>query len=188
MRLMTIRAASLRRSRGFSLVEVIVAMFVLTIGIAALIPALSFNIKSNQRAKSYGIANYLAEKHIEKILSWSPYENQDGVYGIESDNSELFGSFPNQMTPGANNVFQLSAELFHNGYSGSTGCNGIRFASSGGYFAVDEGELLTGAVNQDDCASGSYRGEDFKIVRVTVSWDDRFGGHSIERQAYVTKN
>lgn len=188
MSTLTIRAAGRRRSRGFSLVEVIVAMFILTVGIAALIPALSFNIKSNQRAKSYGIANFLAEKHIEKILSWSPYENQSNAYGIESDNPELFGTFPNLTTPGANNVFNLTAEVFHNGYSGSTGCNGIRFANSGGYFAVDEGDLKTGAVNQDDCADGSYRGEDFKIVRVTVSWDDRFGGHSIERQAYVTKN
>lgn len=175
---------------GFSLVEIIVAIGLMTLGLAFIVPAMGFNVKANTVARYQGQANYIAERHIEKIMSWTPYENQGSQPGITSTNVLLFGSLPNTYSDDGHVIFQTEASLFHNGYTSPSNCNGIRFASSGGMFAVNEDSLNTGTVNPDpvNCSSGQYRGEDFKIVRVKVTWGDQFGSHSIERNAYITKH
>ena len=81
--------AARSRARGFSLIELIVAIAVFAIGIMAVIPMLAFNIKSNTYSKSMGMANYVAERHLEKIRSWPVYETTvvDGVTRIGINNA-----------------------------------------------------------------------------------------------------
>ncbi|MCB1152022.1 MAG: hypothetical protein H6684_06095 [Deltaproteobacteria bacterium] len=182
--------SALRRRRGvagFSMVEVVVAIFVVTIGVSALIPMLVFNIKSNSMANFVSVANFLAEAHLEQVRSWPYYESVtvDGTNhpGIVSTNTELFGTFNNVTMPGTNMEFDVTVELYHNGYTQD--CSGVLFGSSGGSVNVNDSILNSGSI-QGDCTTG-VRGEDFKIIRATVNWTDRFGAQEIQRHAYISR-
>lgn len=80
-----------RKIGGFTILEVIVAIGIITIGLVGTLPMLSFAVKSNVASKNRGVAIYLADKQIEKIKSWPIYhrlsdvENSSigGVHGIE---------------------------------------------------------------------------------------------------------
>jgi prepilin-type N-terminal cleavage/methylation domain-containing protein len=185
---------------GFSLVEILVAMAVLTIGILGVVPMLSFNIKANISGKNYGIANYLAQQKLEAIRSWPLYEDYDagnGVFGITMANGPLFA--PESLKVGEHfQEFTRSTEVLRNGYdsmgSGTGDCNGIKFETTG----VDEGLISGGgSMNTGDVGEncgGNFRGEDFKLIRVRVQWyDNSFGAgpsqkqHEIVRHMYLAK-
>ncbi len=197
---------------GFSMVEVVVAMFIIAIVIAGLIPAFVLNIRSNYMAKNYGVANYLAQRKIEQIRSWPQYEDvtvgTTAVMGIETGNAALFtnevwgdtncSSCTNTL-PGVKETFTVSATVMRNGYDGATKCKGYTFGGTLGTGA-DDGWANTTPTGSDagewpadfagDCPAGTWRGEDFKIIRVNVTWTDRMSEtirHSIDRQAYIAK-
>lgn len=190
--------AEFHRQSGFSLVEIAVAIAILIIGILGVIPMLSFNIKANTASRNYGYANLLAQQKFEQIRSWRMWEdhydssgNIDN-YGITTSNAALFGAEEIKYGTFQSGKYQLkftrTAELIRNGYD-NLDCNGIIFESGGTYdegLTTGLGSLNTGDVGEK-CASGGYRGEDFKVVRTTVSWSDRFGSHSVVRHMYLAE-
>jgi len=191
---MATTARDLKRTRrdGFSLVEILVAMAVLIIGILGVVPMLSFNVKANMSGKNYGLASYLAQEKLEQIRSWPLYEDYGTQRGVTRRNGFLFGS--ESLTVGEHHqAFTRVAEVLRNGYdvmgSGTANCDGIKFLST----EVNEGNIAGGGSlntgNVGERCSGGFRGEDFKLIRVTVSWYDRsFGATSTARQHQIVRH
>lgn len=179
------------RTDGYTLVEVIVAVFILTVGLVAILPMLALNLQTNLNARIYSAANFLAQEKLEKIKAWPVYEQitpSTNLYG-QSDfwnESEVELSEDN-----VGMAFSRVTSVFHNGHT--VDCDGILYDSLVG--DIDDELMNTGLVvpegaNVDNpCDPGEYRGEDFKLVRVVVSWSDSFGlkDHSISRFAYIAK-
>ncbi|MDP8256045.1 MAG: prepilin-type N-terminal cleavage/methylation domain-containing protein [Candidatus Alcyoniella australis] len=179
---------------GFTLIEVVVAMGILTVGILALIPALLFNIKSNTLARNRGLANQLAVQKLEHIKSWPLYYDYDSTNRGSSSvaNTTLYGTEPISVT-NTPVQFTRSTSVYTNGTTADCG-TAILFGSSthGVTHNLDEGDpgvvlLNSGTVSASGCGSNQYIGEDFRIVLVTVTWIDRFGGHSISRHQYLRR-
>jgi len=186
----------MRNSAGYSLVEVVVAMAVIVIGLLALLPMLALNMKSNVAARTYSIANLLAHQKLETVKSWPLYDDYgaSGPWGITSNNTDLFASESNITVNNWFVYFGRTTTLVHNGY-GDLDCNGISFDGSSGIIIVDEGAFNNGAalgmtMNTEDvnpCGGGGYRGEDFKLIKVTVDWDDVFGYHKLTRHMFISR-
>jgi len=180
---------------GFSLIEVVIAMAILAIGILGVAPMILFNVKANASGKNYGIANYLAQQRLEQIRSWPLWEDYNtNSPGITTNNTALFAAETNIKVGEHYEGFGRTTELVRNGYTGSYGCSGspFVFATSGGTYSEGNipggGSLNTGTSAGEYCGSGSnYRGEDFKVIRVRVTWDDLFGHHEINRYMYIAK-
>jgi type II secretory pathway pseudopilin PulG len=173
------------------MVEVIVAMAVLIIGIVALLPMLALNIRANVSSRTYSIANYLAQEKLERVRSWPMYEDQsNALRGITAANLELFNTEVNLTLNDWKVFFDRQTELVHNGYSGGACTNGYIYGVN-----IDEGNFNNGSSigltlntgNVNPCAGGGYSGEDFKLVRVSVSWNDVFGFHEIVRHMFISK-
>jgi prepilin-type N-terminal cleavage/methylation domain-containing protein len=80
-----------RRGDGFTLIEVIVAIGIITIGLLGTLPMLTYSVKSNVASKNRGVALFLADRQVEKIKSWPAYvylPNQldSGATGIQGVN------------------------------------------------------------------------------------------------------
>jgi prepilin-type N-terminal cleavage/methylation domain-containing protein len=170
-----------RDARGFSLIEMVVAIAILVIGILGVVPMLAFNIRANVGGKNYGFASYLAQEKMEQIRSWPLYDDFDALTrpGVTINNNLLFATnviYNEQRTT----KFTRTVELGHNGFEnlggGSGDCNGLKFQSGAGGFDEDlnlggiPGSMNTGDVGEK--CGGTFRGEDFKLVRVTVTWED----------------
>jgi len=177
--------SAFRGNAGFSIVEVLVALAILVIGILGVVPMLVFNVKANTAGKNYGFANYLAQEKLERIRSWPLYESYDTTKGITVDNALLFGT-DYVWNENKTRQFMRVVDLVRNGY-GPYDCDGILF-DSGTY---SEGNISGGgSMNTGDVGekcSGGYRGEDFKVIRARVMWDDNFGHHEIARHMYLAQ-
>ena len=192
----------LKRSQtGYTLVEVLVALAILIIGILGVLPLLALNVQSNTAARTHSLANFLAQEKLEDIKSWPYYSDQaaNGPYGITANNTELFPSVAETIE--LNNyfvTFSRTAEVVRNGWvdgdedpASGVDCAGILFGNSSGSINVNEGvvggiTLNTKLVNDKLCGSGA-QGEDFRLVRVKVSWRDLFGFHEIVRSEYIAQ-
>lgn len=180
---------------GFSLIEMVVAMAVLIIGILGVVPMLAFNVKANTAGRNYGLAAFLAQERLEQIRSWPLYEDVGSTPGVTASNSALFGVETNIFVGEHSVAFNRTTEYVRNGY-GSAGWShdydGIIFTSGSGTMNYNEastgqttGVLNTGNVGES--SSGNYRGEDFKMIRVKIWWDDNFGHHEILRHMYLAQ-
>lgn len=177
---------------GFSLVEILVAMAVMVIGILGVVPMLAFNIKANVSGKNYGTANYLAQQKLEQIRSWPLYEDYGTQRGITQNNGLLFLS-ENLKVGEHHQTFTRTSEVVRNGHDymgpGTNDGDGLKFVAA----EIDEGTIVGGGSmntgNVGEKSGSAYRGEDFKLIRVTVSWYDRsFGATSAERQHEIVRH
>ncbi len=190
---------------GFSLVEIVVAMAILVIGILGVAPMILFNVKANAAGKNYSLASYLAQQRFEQIRSWPLYEDYSATSrGITVNNTLLFG-VENNLKVGEHYVaFKRTTEVMRNGYGTPYDCNhggGFIFSSSPPSAGYNEGNisgggsLNTGSTGEICPGGSSYRGEDFKIIRVTIEWDDPLviaadrsnAHHTIYRYMYLAK-
>lgn len=172
--------AKIKDKSGYTIIEVIVAMVILIIGVLALLPMIALNVKSNVASRTFGIANYLAQEKLEKVKSWPLYEDVSGTgpYGLTTNNTELFAYETNLTVNNWKVYFNRTTEVYHNGHD--QGGNGVIFGTN-----IDDGLMNTGAVDQD--GGGNYVGEDFKMIKVKVDWNDNFGYHEITRHMFISK-
>ena len=178
---------------GYTIVEVMVAIGILVTGLLMILPMLALNLKANLYSRIYGAANFLAQEKIEMVKSWPVYEQVDGstvLYG-KTD----FWSETDIEVDGVGMSFSRTATVLHNGVTNS--CDGVLYDTQEAN-DIDDEYLNTGGVvpqspNIDNpCGTGDddeFAGEDFKLVRVTVSWDDNFTSrqHTIQRFSYLAK-
>jgi prepilin-type N-terminal cleavage/methylation domain-containing protein len=215
---------------GFSLIEVVIAVTVLTVGILAVVPMLTFAIKANRTGKDYAFATFLAQQRLEQVYAWPFYEDADpsapaaypgvtqaGVAGETAGNGTLFGV--ENVLDDTGRQFMRTTELVRNGYLS----NNVVWGGSSGF---SEGDVYTGASGSWN-SNGQYTGgswndagaslntnavaestgvEDFKMIRVRVTWYDQLGNgpsaapgvvgvpvlqaqgaHEIERHMFLAK-
>ena len=81
-------------NRGFTLSEIVVAVFVITIGILGIAPLMNSVISSNILARNTSIASNLARERIEEIRSWPRYDYDPvlGLCGIQAQNAAWGGN------------------------------------------------------------------------------------------------
>ncbi|NLH50148.1 MAG: prepilin-type N-terminal cleavage/methylation domain-containing protein [Myxococcales bacterium] len=196
------RRAGFGSQTGYSLIEVIVAISILVIGILATVPMLAFNVKANTSGGKFGYANYLATRKLEQIRSWPIYAGNSGLStadttGIGIANTKLFPSGATEAILSDNGIetYYITTTILRNGYdtlfSGGGDCAPYLFKTSPttgkGYdesAGIASGTSLNTFTTGEYCSSGT-RGEDFKIIRVRVQWNDNFGLHTIYRFQYI---
>lgn len=177
----------LKTEGGYTLVEVMVAMAILIIGIVALLPMLAMNVRTNVASRTYAIANYLAQEKLENIKSWPYYDDQGGItYGITTNNTDLFGTETGLSFRNWRVYFTRTTELVHNGPGGEQFIWGGATYGEGNFSNPSSG--ITGLTLDTIKANptADFK-EDFKVVRVTVEWDDQFGTHQIVRNMYIAR-
>ncbi len=219
-------SANRRREAGFSLLEVLIAIMILTVGILALVPMLAFSIKANSLGKDYAFANFLAQQRLDQIYAWPVYQdvvltNPTQYPGVTANNAKYFGT--ETVYDDRGRAFTRVSEVVRNGYLGSA--NNVIWSSTStntnegaisnptdpnnpqnnNWQPISGASLNTGAsVGEWDTTNGGYRGEDFEMVRVRVSWYDGLGQgvggtgnavqgatgagvHEIERHMFIAK-
>ena len=71
-----------QRERGYTMIEVMMAMGVLTVGALALIALQTATIRANMQARQHGIALFFAERWMERL-------RQDATYWVDSSSTGL---------------------------------------------------------------------------------------------------
>lgn len=183
------------------------ALAILTIGIMGVIPMLALNLKANIASRYYGQALFLATQKIEQIKSWPYYDTVGVVFGIDPGNTTLFKTNDPVFVVDYDMTFNITSTVMRNGYDasgggwdmvncpGTPGNNSVIFDLTAGgsdhlYSKEYSGSAAVSLNTQfvEPCGtSGGYRGEDFKLVTVVVSWSDSMGTHSLTRQAYIAR-
>ena len=157
-----------RREEGLSLVEVIVAIFLIAVALASTLPILYRMIRYTQAMRLKSKALYLAEAQMDKVRSWPIYSNDTGMaeYWISLGNRNFwdYDMFENPSAePQCSTyycrewlvpkdlavIYQRDTWLIRNGNDGDYDCSPIVFGSSVGDFQgnvpedrlVDEGYI-----------------------------------------------
>jgi len=230
---------ALKNREGFTVIEVIIAIGILTIGLVGTLPLVSSAIRANTLSKNKSVALFLADAQVERIKSWPIYDIlSTDEQGLRLNNSNLFdGSYECDSMTNPHHCWEESVRLnawatryrrdtwmLRNGHTTPYYCNPIVFSNStlpdgvDAYDKLDEGRIYPATYDNgkwefdsdyveysdsnlsnhpvptlnhegygvnyfenDEC----YRGEDFVAVRVDVSWQDLFGGHSVSRNTII---
>lgn len=88
-----------KRTSGFTLIEVLIALVVLSIGLAAMIPMLLQSIRANSFGKSTTEAASLSQDMLEQLRN-EPFQIKDPVTGVVGPNPKLTaGLHPDTTAP-----------------------------------------------------------------------------------------
>jgi prepilin-type N-terminal cleavage/methylation domain-containing protein len=155
-----------RARRGFSLVEVLVAVAVLAIGLLAIAKLQSALIRSSGEARAYSVATGLAKDKLEELRSFDATQGVGRTYRSLTDGSESLGVIGGaEYTRGwtvTRYIFNKDPDHDPTTYDGA-------FVE----FADDTGEVPTAYVG--NTASGFVEGNEFKRITVSVVWNGPSG-------------
>ena len=85
--------SSLRSGAGFTLIEALAAIFILSVGISAVFQAFPSGVFVQKSAQMNTIANQLCQEKMEEIVSQSYDETIGGTYGEAYGSLSLFPSY-----------------------------------------------------------------------------------------------
>ena len=152
------------RSRGFSLLEVLIAVVILSVGLLALATLQMSIIRSSSESKAQIIAINLAQDKLEELTTYRTLNKT--ANNCTTDTTDSY-----QCIDSGNDTVSDTLGVFTSAPSG------------GAYtrtWTVQRCTLVTGSVDcasavTGDPATGNARNE-FKSVQVTVAWTDAAGG------------
>lgn len=112
------------KKQGFSLIELLIACVLLTIGIVGLINAFSIGFSEKLQAKQYALAKNLAEEKLEEIrnLSYSAIvsEARSSVSGFVDFDREVSVTDTEPIVPG---LKQVQIDVFWQAKGGEVSIN-----------------------------------------------------------------
>lgn len=90
----------INNKKGFSLVEVLISLLILTLGIGAVSALMVQNIKTSETAKNQIIASELAQEGVELMRNYkdNSYKNGVPVFGSDPATKQCLGHLPDGKT------------------------------------------------------------------------------------------
>jgi prepilin-type N-terminal cleavage/methylation domain-containing protein len=153
------------RQRGFSLVEVLVALAVLSIGLLAIAQLQSALIRSSGEARAFSVATALAKDKIEELRGFNSVRGI-GSYQALTDGSESLGEVDGTEYTRSWTVARF---VFNKDPDGNPATYDGAFVP----YAQDTGD--TPSPYHGNAASGFVEGTEFKRIAVSVVWNEPSG-------------
>jgi prepilin-type N-terminal cleavage/methylation domain-containing protein len=163
--------STLRPARGFSLIEVLIAVVILTVGLLALASLQMSLIRSSADTKSQSIAMALAKQRIEQLRSFQAIGGTDNscVSPINGGTNTCYRAIADENATAVGPVggvqFERAVAVGRYVYNKATGIQAFQLIGS------DTGLDSTLQTNPATYLAG----KEFKRVAVTVSWIDATG-------------
>jgi len=150
-----------RRTRGFSLIEVLVAVVILSVGLLALASLQSHLVRGSSASRSQSIATGIAQQTMERLRGFTTKTGGSGSYA----------SIATSVSP--TSVTSFNGQSLANTYSVSTSVQRYRFNSD----PNGDGDTSDGAFVSvvNDSSVGVSTIPEFKRVTVSVSWTNESG-------------
>ncbi|KKQ45474.1 MAG: Prokaryotic N-methylation motif domain protein [Candidatus Moranbacteria bacterium GW2011_GWC2_37_8] len=166
---------ALSDKKGFSLVEVIIAIAILTLGISAITILMASNIKSSKESKNLVVAMGLAQEGIELVRNFKDTETTfkssggvkpDGEYRIDTET--LFADFTKDATSDKR-LYLNSAGGFYTHDNTSAGMQSTKFYRKAiiSNQAANKQVVTTSFVSWNSTAAGGFP-EDGDVSKCTI--------------------
>jgi prepilin-type N-terminal cleavage/methylation domain-containing protein len=154
------------RARGFSLVEVLVALAVLSIGLLAIAQLQSALIRSSAEARAFSVATTLAKDKLEALRAFDTLKGPRDSYQALTDGTEDLGDVSGTRYTRS---WTVTRYVFNRDPDGNPATYDGAFQA----FASDTGD--TPSAYHGNVASGFVDDNEFKRVSVSVTWTDVTG-------------
>lgn len=159
--------------KGFTLVEILVAMSILSIGIMAVVSMMVTSIRFNGRSRAATVANRLVQKQMEDVKSMT------------------IDTTVNKMCDGSLAGFVSGTCLPVAGYSKTPNIFGNRTAyeRSANYLTAsgDLGNLSSARYKLVMQKVGNYPRADVDMITVRAEWTDLAGLHKVTAMTYMER-
>lgn len=172
-----ITSIKLNKNSGFTLIEVLIAMFILSVGILAVVSMFTTSMKASQLGRNVTVANRLAQNLMEQVKTQT-FDQVIIDLCIDSDsdgNSDTGISNCQPFTP----TSPVSVACGVGVISLSRGRTGDFIQSSGGINTVKYNVRLEEVQDFPICGLSN--------ITVTVTWSDAYGAHTTKLITYIEK-
>jgi len=169
------RDYEMRDTKGVSIIEIMIAVTIITVGLAAILSLASFSLVVSDITKQTTQANILAQETMEAARNY-----RDGIGWNDDDPGNEYDGLGVVTIPGTYH-FEKSSDSPPRWklVSGAETING--------FTKQIVFENVQRDINTDDIVeSGGVDDVDTKKVTVTVSWQERTRSHEVEIVTYLT--
>ncbi|MGH8030276.1 MAG: type IV pilus modification PilV family protein, partial [Arenimonas sp.] len=153
-------------TRGFSLVEVLVALAVLAIGLLAIAKLQSALFRSSGEARAFSVATGLAKDKLEQLRSFNAVQGGQSYQAL-TDGSETLGVIGGTAYT---RTWTVTRFVFNSNPDGD------RTTYDGTFVQFDTDTGDTPAAYTGNTASGFVEGNEFKRIAMSVLWNEPSGG------------
>ncbi|MFA6171139.1 MAG: hypothetical protein WCW77_05770 [Patescibacteria group bacterium] len=142
----------LKIASGFSILEVVIAIFIITMGLVGILSLVELNLKANYINKNNLIASMLAQEGLELVRNKRDYNFKNGLAFDANIAAGTYAIDPENMTavtggisdPAARLKYNTAGYFCHGNWSGGLTCNGanspfsrlLTITKTGGYLNV----------------------------------------------------
>lgn len=165
------------RKRGFTLVETLVALTVLTVGISASLTLISHSLKTASYYQNQTTAFYLAVEGIEFIRNWRDNNFIQGMSWLQDLNNCI----------SSNGCYATPAPDIGQPYISACApnCPNLKYSVSRNLYNYSPSSIDTAFSRKITISNASSFGNDEREVISKITWQDRFGSQSIELKTHI---
>ncbi len=170
-------SVSSQSERGFTLIETLVALTVLTIGMSAVITLISHGLKTVSFYQNQTTAFYLAVEGIEFIRSW-----RDDNFIQENpwlkDLNDCTSPSSCYVTPAPDTGQPYIAKC-------NPDCPNLKYSAGKNLYNYSPSAVDTPFSREIQISSAADFGPDEREIVSKVTWQDRYGARNIELKAHI---